>query len=248
MQSGKWPALFLIIFASACSETKDEVQRPAVPKVTSIEQCDRTYNETRRTIDQVTLESTFLKYDSDSGKVKLIRGEPNYSQKDVTFSMERERFFKICSPDGSKLAADACPYYIECISQVIHNSQGRKGKARYLDFEATAFYLREEAKKLGELNPSVTEPHRYSTEERPLTTIKNVHEACESVSGTHSPGVVAAAIFENIPEVPDFKTARTLGEKAVKGYGECSCVLSDHLGLELKMSIGHCRWDQFVSY
>ncbi len=241
--------LSLTVFVVACSEDKAERQVVVKkPNITSLQQCDRTYGETQRTVPQIQSESTYLKYDHSTGRVQVVRGDYKSSTADVTYSMDRERFYEMCSPAARKVGTAACPYYIECVSQFKQHKERYSGKLKYFDFEDAATFLRKVAIESGELQQSFVEPHRYATKDRPMTEINNVDNACEAVSSTYSSQVLAATIFGNVPEVPNFKVANELAEKAIKGYGTCYCVLADYLDLEVELSIGACRYNMFISY
>jgi len=237
-------SLFMLMF-SGCGEPP----KPAKPiKLTSISQCDQHYDETTRMSQSTSSSSTYLKYDNVSGKVSIEAGDFKTHNHQVTFSMDKERFFEMCSPGKFGVGGTACPYYIECVSKVFHNQSIEKSELELLTFEGAAKIIREESIKLGQLKPSKLSLHPRAKEGSKPDYVANFIKACNAVSGTYSGSVVGATIFENVPEVPDFSTAMVLGDKAVKGYGECLCVLANYTGLNNVMSIGRCEGDRFISY
>ena len=217
------------------SEPQEKTSYPS-----QITQCDRTYDETSRTLHSRSSSPSYLNYDMFSGKVSVESGDLKTREYNSISSMDKDKFFEMCSLGNSGSGREACPYYIECVSQVIHNKSGKKGKLEFLTFDDAAIAIRKQSIESGQLKASKVEHNGRSMR------VKNFVNACDSVSSTYNGVVVGATIFQHVPEIPDFKTAMVLGETAVKGYGVCRCVLANYTELHESMSIGYCVGDKMV--
>lgn len=214
--------------------------------------CDREYSETSRVVSSTSTDSPSLRYDMLSGKVSIEPGKVTKSKGISTMSMDKSRFYEYCAvgKEGYSLA-EVCPYYMECVSSVYHKKSKLKGSVKIRDFDAVAKILRDYRIQAKMLKLSVEKPrgeHAYKKPDLWLSDVKNFKGACDSVSSTYNANVVASTIYQHVPEVPNFKVAKKLGEKAVKGFGQCNCVLQNYTGIDQVLSIGYCVGDRYVSY
>lgn len=214
--------------------------------------CNRTYSETSRVVTSTTSESPYLKYNVLSGKVSIEPGKVTEQDNVVTSSMDDGVFFEFCATGARwNPRTDACPYFMECVSAVYHKKERLQGNPKVYDFEGVARILRDESIRTGDLQPSVEVSRGVSAYGKPdllLSEVRNFKNACDVVSSTYSSNVVAAEIYKHVPEVPSFAVAKTLGEKAVQGYGECHCALQNYTGINQVLSIGYCRGDRYFDY
>lgn len=241
---GKFSFIYLFLLLSLMSCSDDSTRKSNTIPLTLIAQCDRTYEETSRVVMSTNKKPGVLSYNLSTGAVSVDAGEDSTNKYNVQFSMDKTRFFEFCVPGSNGVKTSACPYYIECISKVKYNNQNSQGDVPYLNFKQASEFIRSENINSGPLFPSMVEKHSGSE----FTQITNIVNACDVVSRTYSSSIVAATIFENIPEVPNYKVAQSLGKKAVKGYGECRCVLANYIDMKENMSIGKCKGEKFVSY
>lgn len=214
--------------------------------------CDRSYSETSRSVTSTSTESSYLHYNIVTGKVSVKPGKVNEYKNTITSSMDEDVFYKFCATGArSNPRTAACPYFMECVSEIFHKKNRLKGIPEILSFERVAKILRDDNIERGRLEPSISVArgmHAYNKPNLWLYDVKNFKNACDVVSSTYSGSVVAAEIYKHVPEVPDFLTAQKLGEKAVEGYGECNCVLENYTGIKQVMSIGYCVGDAYFDY
>jgi hypothetical protein len=214
--------------------------------------CNRAYGETSRIVTSTSTESPSLNYNIVSGKVSIKPGDVNEYKNTITSTMDDDVFYKFCASGArSNPRTPACPYYMECVSAVYHKKNRLKGAPKVFGFERVAKILRDHQIDKGYLKPSVEVSrgqHAYGKPNLMLSDVRNFKSACDVVSSTYSGNVVAAEIYKHVPEVRQFSVAQKLGEKAVKGYGICNCVLQNHTGINQVMSIGYCVGDRYVDY
>ncbi len=205
--------------------------------------CNRGYSETSRSVTSTSTGSSSLNYNILTGKVSVKPGKVTEYKNTITSSMDDGVFFKFCAVGArSNPRTAACPYFMECVSAVYHKKNRLKGAPGVYSFEKVAKILRDDRIERGNLKPSVTVPRgKYSS-------VENFKNACDVVSSTYSGNVVAAEIYKYVPEVTSYSVAQKLGDKAVKGYGECNCVLQNYTGIEQAMSIGYCNGEAYVDY
>ena len=77
-----------------------------------------------------------------------------------------------------------------------------------------------------------------------IYTESDVLWACDVVVRTYNPEEVASSISKVFPISSE--EAKPLGEKAVKGYGICACVVSNAFDIEIDISIGYCKGEEYV--
>jgi len=172
------------------------------------------------------------KYDEATRKQKV----PNGSIYTLTFSMDSEGFFEKCAEGNSGPWSEPCYYYQQCIASVKNNLTPTR-KMDPLSYAATAEYVRDYLVKSNILKPTTINA---------MGKAENIKNACSNID---YPGLaLQGMIYGNIPEVADLEIAGQLATKARDGYGECICVIADHVNVEIDMSIGKCVADTFVQY
>jgi hypothetical protein len=182
-------------------------------------------------------------YQCNKEYVKTKMSSNDRGDYQITFSMTDDIFIKRCNSSYSGPGKNACKPYVQCVSQVVSNLN-KNNAFQLLSYKDTAKVLRDNDIKSGALKKSTVVP--YNTEQ---TIIENVIEACQAVSSTYSSKVLGASIYKNIPEIENMAIAYKLGEKAVKGLGECLCVLEDHIGLKMKYTLdGYCKGENYYTY
>ena len=77
-----------------------------------------------------------------------------------------------------------------------------------------------------------------------IYTESDVLAACDAVVYTYNPERVASSISQVFPISTE--EAKPLGEKAVKGYGICACVVSHAFDIEIDISIGYCKGEKYI--
>ena len=178
--------------------------------------CDRTYYETTRTAKD--------------------------NKSTVTWTMSSDKYFSNCSPGNKGVWSNACPYYQKCVSEVKYLDSGKSDNEFVeLDFERTAKFIKSKLWASGK----TTERKEKCRGNRCWMTTPNITAACDAVSSTYSGKVVGNSIFENIPEF-SYEKSHELGQKAVKGYGECLCILHNALNIQDDYSIGYCIGERYI--
>ena len=214
--------------------------------------CNGAYSEPSRSVTSTSTDSSSLHYNIATGKVSVKPGKVNEYKNTITSTMDEGVFYKFCATGArSNPRTPACPYYMQCVSEVYHKKSRLKGVPKIYSFERVAKILRDDNIDRGRLKPSVTVArgmHAYNKPDLWLSDVKNFKNACDVVSSTYSGNVVAAEIYKHVPEVTSFSVAQELGDKAVEGYGECNCVLQNHTGIEQVMSIGYCNGEKYIDY
>jgi hypothetical protein len=215
----------------------------------SYEACDRRYSETERVSKSRSIGDPRLKYSFFSGEFSIKPGQKKTRSSKVVASMEERFFYEYCSTDRGMFSA-ACPYFAECVSSVKHSKENSPEAFRILSFEEIAHVLRDDRLERGKLSLSVRSPEEkvYKYSGRPLVNVWNFRSACKATTSTYNSEVVAGSIFRNVPEVKSWEDALELGIKAVKGFGICSCVLSEFTGVKEELSIGYCKGERFFDY
>lgn len=137
---------------------------------------------------------------------------------------------------GAIVDFDRCLAMQRCVSGVTHYKAGGVGEAPLLGYEETMRKL-----KASDYNQK-TVTHRSGD----YVKSYQINSACDRVSRTYNPESLAGHIFRHIPEVTSKATSSQLGKKAIVGYGECLCVLSDFVGVKITTSIGKCEGPKFI--
>jgi len=214
-------------------------------------ECNRSYSQTSRNVTSSHTEEGVLTYDVSTGEVSLKPSEVKEQTNTITSSMDEGVFNEFCSPGArSNPRTPACPYYMECVTDVYHKKNLILDPVNVFSFERVASILRDDKLKQGRLKSSIS-VQRGVASDRPnlkLFDVKNFTNACDVVSRTNNSNVVAAEIYANVPEIKNYTIAKKLGEKAIRGYGECNCVLQNYTGIKQVMSIGYCDGDKYFDY
>lgn len=161
---------------------------------------------------------------------------PNGQTYTLKYSMDAEGFFDKCAEGNGGPWSEACPYYQQCIASVKNKLSGAES-IELFSYDATAEYVREYL--IGQNTLKQTTVGIDGKSDNIFKACSNPHERGKALEGN---------IYGNIPEVTNLKVARRLAQKAKIGYGECICVLSDYLDLNMDLSIGKCEADTFKSF
>ena len=190
-----------------------------------ISDCSRTYYN-------VWHETSWLEDETSENGIKpMITYIPEETR---SLRLNESDFFPVCSPGdlsgfGYSTWNSTCRGYQQCISAVRYFNANEDGaEYKELDFVETANYLRKSLKQQASGDSEVS-------------------YACNILVSTASPETVADSIFAYIPEI-SWVESRALGEKAVKGYGECLCAIDNHLNRKGNHSIGYCIGDKYTDY
>lgn len=160
--------------------------------------------------------------------------------KKVTVGMDQENFIYRCSDGNHGIWSAACSYYQSCVSQVKQHKDGLPlTELVDLDFREVAEYLKSQNKHTKTL---VSEKCHNGICSKVVEAAMN---ACSAATESFNPVLAGDKIFEHIAEVT-YEESRLLGQKAVKSYGTCLCVIHNYLSIDDDYSIGYCIGDEFI--
>lgn len=164
------------------------------------------------------------------------QSNPNGRTYTLTFAMDSKGFFDKCAAGNSGPWSEPCPYYQKCIATVKNNIPATRDMAP-LSYADTAEYVRDYLVKTNVLKNTTVSAKGIP---------ENILEACSNVSERGE--ALEGKIYGSVPEVADLEIAGQLATKARDGYGQCICVIADHINIDVNMSIGKCVADTFVQY
>ena len=231
-------AIIYLIFFRGDDEGKI---KPETFSPTNLLDCNRTYPETTYKSEWTSGKDATVSLDLISGIISYNSSTKKSHTSSVAWAMDQNKFFENCSSGNYGVWSSACPYYQQCVSVVSHLfSKNPPSEFVEMDYEAVAVFIKSQ-----NTSGAKTVSKEVCHGDRCSQKTDNIVDACSVVSSTFSSQVTANSIFKFVPEI-DYKRAHQLGEKAVKGYGECLCVLHKELEIEDDYSIGYCAGEKFI--